>query len=139
MAKTTEQIDALVADVLSAPAHIAQGLSAVAVGGGEATLEFVAGPASLAPTGAVHGGILTMLMDPAALCALLPMLPDGSHAVTADMYVQHMRPARPGARLQIVARVLRMGRSLAFCEADVMDGETRCSTARITKAVVAAK
>ncbi|HRY05107.1 MAG TPA: PaaI family thioesterase [Beijerinckiaceae bacterium] len=139
MAKTTEQIDALVADVLSAPAHIAQGLSAVAVGGGEATLEFVAGPASLAPTGAVHGGILTMLMDPAALCALLPMLPDGAHAVTADMYVQHMRPARPGARLQIVARVLRMGRSLAFCEADVMDGETRCSTARITKAVVAAK
>ena len=136
MAKTTEQIDALVADVLSAPAHIAQGLSAVAVGGGEATLEFVAGPASLAPTGAVHGGILTMLMDPAALCALLPMLPDGAHAVTADMYVQHMRPARPGARLQIVARVLRMGRSLAFCEADVMDGETRCSTARITKAVV---
>ncbi|MCC2108561.1 MAG: PaaI family thioesterase [Hyphomicrobiales bacterium] len=139
MAKTTEQNDALVADVLSAPAHIAQGLSAVAVGGGEATLEFVAGPASLAPTGAVHGGILTMLMDPAALCALLPMLPDGAHAVTADMYVQHMRPARPGARLQIVARVLRMGRSLAFCEADVMDGETRCSTARITKAVVAAK
>ena len=139
MAKTTEQIDALVADVLSAPAHIAQGLSAVAVGGGEATLEFVAGPASLAPTGAVHGGILTMLMDPAALCALLPMLPDGAHAVTADMYVQHMRPARPGAKLQIVARVLRMGRSLAFCEADVMDGETRCSTARITKAVVAAK
>ena len=139
MAKTTEQNDALVADVLSAPAHIAQGLSAVAVGGGEATLEFVAGPASLAPTGAVHGGILTMLMDPAALCALLPMLPDGAHAVTADMYVQHMRPARPGARLQIVARVLRMGRSLAFCEADVMDGETRCSTARITKGVVAAR
>ena len=139
MAKTTEQNDALVADVLSAPAHIAQGLSAVAVGGGEATLEFVAGPASLAPTGAVHGGILTMLMDPAALCALLPMLPDGAHAVTADMYVQHMRPARPGARLQIVARVLRMGRSLAFCEADVMDGETRCSTARVTKAVVWAK
>ena len=139
MAKTTEQIDALVADVLSAPAHVAQGLNAVAVGAGEATLEFVAGPASLAPTGAVHGGILTMLMDPAALCALLPILPDGAHAVTADMYVQHMRPARPGATLRIVARVLRMGRSLAFCEADVMDGETRCSTARITKAVVAAK
>ena len=77
--------------------------------------------------------------DPAALCALLPMLPDGAHAVTADMYVQHMRPARPGATLRIVARVLRMGRSLAFCEADVMDGETRCSTARVTKAVVRAK
>ena len=139
MSKSKDQIDAVVADILSAPAHVANGLRAVSVGDGEATLEFVAGPASLAPTGAVHGGVLTMLMDPAALCALYPMLPDGGHAVTADMYVQHMRPARPGATLRIVARVLRVGRSLAFCEASVMDGETLCSSARVTKAVVAAK
>lgn len=139
MAKSRDEIDAVVADILSAPAHVAHGLTAVSVADGEATLEFVAGPASLAPTGAVHGGVLTMLMDPAALCALYPMLPEGAHAVTADMYVQHMRPARPGARLRIVARVLRMGRSLAFCEANVMDGDKLCSTARLTKAVVAGK
>lgn len=54
------------------------------------------------------------------------------------MHVQHMRAARPGARLQIVARVLRTGKSLAFCEASVMDGDTICSTARLTKAVVKA-
>lgn len=136
MARSREDVAALVAQVLSAPAHVAQGLTAISFGDGEATLEFSAGPESLAPTGAVHGGILAMLMDPAALCALLTMMPDGAHAVTADMHVQHMRPARPGARLQIVARVLRMGRSLAFCEANVFDDGKLCSTARLTKAMV---
>lgn len=139
MAKSQKEIDAVVAAILSAPAHVAQGLRAVSVGDSEATLEFTAGPASLAPTGAVHGGILAMLMDPAALCALVSTMPDGVHAVTADMHVQHMRPARPGARLQIVARVLRAGRSLAFCEANVLDDGKLCSTARLTKAMVAGK
>ena len=138
MTKSREEIEAFVAEVMSAPAHVAQGLACVSVGEGEARLEFAAGPASLAPTGAVHGGVLAMLMEPAAVCALFPMLPAGAYAVTADLHVQHMRAARPGARLQIVARVLRTGKSLAVCVAGVMDGDTICSTARLTKAVVKA-
>jgi len=137
MAKSRDEIDAAVAEVLAAPAHVAQGLTAVSVEAGEARFEFDAGPASLAPTGSVHGGVLAMLMEPAAVCAVYPLLPAGGHAVTVDMHVQHMRPARPGARLQIVARVTRLGKTLAFCEASVLDGETVCSTARLTKAVVA--
>lgn len=137
MTRSREEIAALVAEVLSAPTHVAQGLTAVSFGDGEATLEFTAGPASLAPTGAVHGGVLAMLMEPAAVCAVFPLLPAGSHAVTVDMHVQHMRPASPGARLRILARVTRLGKSLAFCEASVIDGDAVCSTARLTKAVVA--
>ena len=72
MAKTQAQIDSFVAEVLSAPAHVAQGLKAVSVSSSEAVLEFVAGPAALAPTGAVHGGVLAMLMEPAAVCAVYP-------------------------------------------------------------------
>ncbi len=139
MTKTQEEIDGIVAKVLDAPAQVAQGLRAVRVTPGEAILEFVAGPASLAPTGAVHGGVLAMLIEPAATCALLPTLGPGLHAATVDIHLQHMRPARPGATLRIVARVLRAGRSLAFCEANVMDGDNVCTTARLTKAVVAGK
>lgn len=139
MTRTQEEIAQIVAKVLDAPAQAAQGLAAVSVTPGEARLEFVAGPASLAPTGAVHGGVLAMLIEPAATCALLPMLGPGLHAATVDMHVQHMRPARPGARLAIVARVMRAGKSLAFCEASVMDGDAVCSTARLTKAVVRVK
>ncbi len=138
MAKTKDEIDAFAADVMSAPAHVAHGLKVVSIGDGEAVLEFEAGPAALAPHGGVHGGVLSMLMEPAAVCALFPMLPAGCHAVTADMHVQHMRPARPGRRIQIHARVLRLGKSLAFCEASVVDDGKVCTTARLTKAVVKA-
>ncbi len=136
MAKTKEDIDAFVASVMSAPAHRAQGLKAVSIGDGAAILAFEAGPAALAPHGGVHGGVLAMLMEPAAVCALYPMLPPGRMAVTADMHVQNMRPVRPGARVEIHARVLRLGKALAFCAASVADDGKVCTSARLTKAVV---
>jgi uncharacterized protein (TIGR00369 family) len=138
MAKSKVDIDAFVATVMSAPAHTTHGLTVVAIGDGEATLEFEAGPAALAPHGGVHGGVLAMLMEPAAVCALFPMLPADRYAVTADMHLQHMRPVRPNVRVKIVARVLRVGASLAFCEASVIDDGKTCTTARLTKAIVLA-
>lgn len=138
MAKTSDEIDAFVAGVLGAPAHRAQGLTIVSIGDGEAVLAFEAGPAALAPHGGVHGGVLAMLMEPAAVCALYPLLPPDRMAVTADMHVQNMRPVRAGARVEIHARVLRVGKSLAFCEASVIDDGKVCTSARLTKAVVPA-
>ncbi|MFV0280834.1 MAG: PaaI family thioesterase [Rhodoblastus sp.] len=138
MSRTQKQVNALVETVLSAAPHKTHGLSAISVGPGEAVLEFVAGPASFGPTGAIHGGVLAMLMEPAAVCALLALLADDMHAVTADMHVQHMRPAPAGARLRITGRVLRLGKTLAFCEASVTAGDVLYSTARLTKAVVKA-
>lgn len=138
MPRTKEEIAALVAKLLAAAPHAAHGLRAVAVADGAATLEFVAGPASFGPNGEVHGGVLAMLIEGATLCAVLTVLDDDRHAVTADLHVQHMRPARPGARISITARVLRAGRSLVFCEAQVVDDGKVCSVARLTKAVVAA-
>lgn len=79
-----------------------------------------------------------MLIEGAAVCAVLSVLENGRHAVTADIHVQHMRPVRPGARIVITARVLRAGRTLAFCEAQVLDDGQVCPVARLTKVVVAA-
>jgi acyl-coenzyme A thioesterase PaaI-like protein len=78
MTKTKDEIDAFVAQVLSAPAHVAHGLKVASIGDGEAAPEFEAGPAALGR----HGGVLSMLLEPAA-----------------DMHVQHMRPVRPGDRV----------------------------------------
>lgn len=138
MARSKDEVAALVAQVMAAAPHIAHGLRAIAAADGEAKLEFEAGPASFGPNGSVHGGVLAMLIEPAAVCAILTMLPQGRHAVTADMHVQHMRPVRPGARVTISARVLRFGNALAFCEASVVSDDKVCSVARLTKAVVPA-
>ncbi|MDE2362884.1 MAG: PaaI family thioesterase [Hyphomicrobiales bacterium] len=136
MPKTQDEIEAFVAQVLDVPAHRAQALKALFVADGEARFEFVAGPAAFAPSGAVHGGVIAMLLEPTAVCALYTILPPDRVAVTADMHVQHLRPIRPHARVELFARVTRLGNALAFCEASASDEGKICSLARLTKAVV---
>ncbi|HEX4742985.1 MAG TPA: hypothetical protein VH353_16780 [Caulobacteraceae bacterium] len=51
---------------------------------GEARLSFVAGAASLCPAGDVHGGVVGLLLEPAAMFALMTVLPEDRSAVTAD-------------------------------------------------------
>ena len=136
MARSKAEVDAFLAQVLAVPAHRAHGLSLVSQSPGEAVLEFVAGEASLGPTGAVHGGVVALLLEPAALFALFPLLPDDRYAVTVDIHVQQMRPIRPHQRVLLTGRCLRVGSQLAFCEATARDGGNLCASARLTKAIV---
>lgn len=136
MARAAEVLEAFFQSVLEIPAHSAFGLVLDAWSEGEARLSFVAGPASLAPAGDVHGGVVGLLLEPAALFALMTVLPEDRYAVTADVHTQLMRPIRAGARVDLAGRVLRAGRSLGFCEAAALvDGES-CAVARMTKAIV---
>ena len=117
------------------PAHRAFGLGLVEWKPGEATLDFVATDACLSPTGDVHGGVVSLLLEPAAVCALVPLLPEDRHAATVDIHVQLMRRIRPGARVLLKGRVLRIGAQLAFCEASAIDDNKVCAAARLTKAI----
>jgi acyl-coenzyme A thioesterase PaaI-like protein len=80
---------------------------------------------------------MSMLAEPAAALALLPLLPADRHAVTADFHAQFLRPAKPRSRIELVGRVLRAGRQLAFCEVEARSEGELCVVARITKAIVA--
>jgi uncharacterized protein (TIGR00369 family) len=139
MARTAEVLEAFFRSVLEIPAHNMFGLALEDWSEGEARLSFVAGPASLGPAGDVHGGVVGLLLEPAALFALMTVLPEDRYAVTADVHTQLMRPIRAGARVDLTGRVLRAGRSLGFCEAAALvDGEA-CALARMTKAIVPAR
>ena len=105
---------------------------------GEAVLAFEAGEAALGPEGEVHGGVLSMLCEPAALLALLPLLPPDRYAVTADFHAQFLRSATPRTRVELTGRVLKAGGRLAFCEVEARSGGEICVVARVTKAIVPA-
>jgi uncharacterized protein (TIGR00369 family) len=138
MARTAEALEAFFQSVLEIPAHRMFGLTLDGWSEGEARLNFVADASSLGPAGDVHGGVVGLLLEPAALFALMTVLPEDRYAVTADVHTQLMRPIQAGARVELAGRVLRAGRSLAFCEAAALaDGKT-CAVARMTKAIVAA-
>lgn len=82
------------------------------------------------PNGVMHGGVAATVMDSAAAVALgrlrgEKMRRDNPHA-TVEMNVGLIVPARPGEELVIEGRVLKLGRSVAFCEAEARrrsDGE----------------
>lgn len=133
-----DEIRREIATVLAAPIHRHLGLKLVEAGNGRSLLSFVAGPATwmVEAGGRVHGGILALLLEPAALIAALDLLPSGRTVVTADMHVSVMRPAPVGGEISLIGRVLRPGNSLFFCEAEAMSGGKTIASARLTKAVV---
>jgi acyl-coenzyme A thioesterase 13 len=75
------------------------------------------------PGGVLHGGVLTTLMDEATAHAIvtvrgLEVMAEAPHA-TVDMNASFLSGARPGDELQCEARTLRIGRAVAFAEAEV--------------------
>lgn len=96
---------------------------------------FDMGPQHLA-FGGLHGGALYVLLDAVCLLALLPALAPGQHAVTHDLHISMMRPVAAGAHCQLTARVIKLGRSLAFLEASATVNGQVVASARITKSLI---
>ena len=74
------------------------------------------------PHGVMHGGVITTLMDEAlggviASVRGMEAMRVAPHA-TVDMNVSFLAAARPGDELVVEGRVLRLGRTVAFGEAE---------------------
>lgn len=90
--------------------------------------------------GLVHGGITATIADVAAGFAGFTLCAPDEHTVTAELKVSYFAPAK-GGLLRAVGRVVKPGRSLHFCEADVFsiapDGtEKLIARATTTMAVI---
>lgn len=89
---------------------------------GWAKIAFEGLPAFLNPAGFVQGGLLTAMLDDSMGPALLLMTEGKSYSVTIDMHVSFLAPARPG-RLIGEGQVLQLGKTIAFLEGLLRDGE----------------
>ena len=82
------------------------------------------------PQGIMHGGVITTLMDEAVGAVIasvrgLEAMAAAPHA-TVEMNVSFLSAARPGDELIVEGRVLKIGRSVAFAEAEAKKrGEDR--------------
>jgi len=65
----------------------------------------------------IHGGILATLADSAAAFAILTVAGVTSRITTIDMSIRFLRPAL--GRVAAKARVVKAGKSVAFCAVDV--------------------
>lgn len=92
--------------------------------------------------GFVHGGVIATLADVAAGLAAYTLVPENAAPMTAEIKISYLNPASDG-RLHIKGMVLKSGRKLIFCEAEIKnireDGtETTVAKASATMAVVTA-
>jgi uncharacterized protein (TIGR00369 family) len=78
----------------------------------------------LNPMKQIQGGYLCAMLDECMSVACMVASGMTSVAPTAEMKTSFFRPAMPGP-LRGVGRVIRWGRTLAFTEGEIWDGEGR--------------
>jgi uncharacterized protein (TIGR00369 family) len=95
------------------------GLRITALSPGHCTLEAAFRDDLTQHHGLFHAGVLTTLADNACGFAAMSLLPDGGEVLSVEFKVSFLRP---GAGVAAIARgqVLKPGRTLTFCRADVM-------------------
>ena len=72
----------------------------------------------LQPHGSVHGIIASAAADSAAGYAAQTLLPEGYDVVTVEYKINYMAPS-VGERIVAVGQVVRAGRTLSVCTADI--------------------
>lgn len=80
------------------------------------------GPEFCNPSGAVQGGIVTAMLDDAAAFACIIMTTERIYVPTLELKTTFLGAAHAGL-LYAEARCIKFGRSVAFMEAELMNGE----------------
>ena len=94
------------------------------LGEGEAKIELTAGKHLHNAMGTVHGGIFCDLADVAMGAALATLTAEGESFSTLQLQMSYLLPVVEGS-LSAHARVVRRGRTTAYLECDLEDGEGR--------------
>ena len=113
---TPPDLDAVLKFYAKSPHHQATGITVVSVDVKLARMRvpydkhFIGDP----DTGAVHGGLITTMMDAAGGLAVLAKVPAGTSIATLDLRLDYLRSAEPGPDLIGEAECFKVTRNIAF-------------------------
>lgn len=97
------------------------GIELLEAAGGQVKMKMPFRPELLQPS-VVHGGAIYSLADAAAAHALLSLVVDEEGLATVEQRINFLKPVREGA-LYCEARIVHLGRTLAYAEASVTLGD----------------
>lgn len=83
-------------------------------------MEFDVSPGFANPTGAVQGGFIAAMLDEAMSTAVIIASNVTMTAPTLEMKTSYLKRLMPG-KASVEARILKLGKSAAFMEADCFD------------------
>jgi uncharacterized protein (TIGR00369 family) len=97
------------------------GVQLVSAEGGRAELALDLQPRHMNSWGVGHGGVVMSLLDVAMARAGRSLEHDAPGTVTVEMKTSFFAPAR--GRLRALGRVLHRSVTMAYCEAELLDGD----------------
>jgi acyl-coenzyme A thioesterase 13 len=111
------------------------GTRIVSHGEGQARLELQVTPEVQNVNGTLHGGAIATLVDHAGTVAIMTADRQGRAGVSTDLTVSFLAAAPGGSTVVAEARVLKIGKTLAFVSVDVRraDDGVLVAQGRMTK------
>jgi uncharacterized protein (TIGR00369 family) len=121
VADRLEELRGLVAD---APFYRWSGMAIADAEDGSVTLALELADHHLNIQGLAHGGVIATLADAAMGLSLRSALEAGRRHVSVEIGVHYLRPVTRG-RVHAIGRAVRIGREIAYAQADVLDATDR--------------
>ena len=103
---------------------------------GKAVVEIEVKEHILNPSGVFHGGVIYTLCDLTAFCALISLLKEGEIGATNHISIQVMRAATLGAIVKFEAKIIKLGKRLAFLECEAFSNGKLIAKATVTKTLL---
>jgi uncharacterized protein (TIGR00369 family) len=116
-----EELRALVAD---SPFYRWSGMALADAEDGSVTVALDLADHHLNLQGLAHGGVIATLADAAMGLSLRTSLEPGRRHVSIEIGVHYLRPVTRG-RVRAIGRAVRVGREIAYAQADVLDANDR--------------
>lgn len=102
---------------------------------GRVRVRYLPGPEFTNPMGSVQGGIVVAMLDDAAAFAAIVKAGTRIGIPTIELKTSFFAPAKAGVPLYADARCIKLGKRIAFMEADLTD-EAGTLLARLTTSAV---
>lgn len=122
MSEAEDLFEALRNRLAASAFHTWAGMEVTEAAAGEVTVAMDVLDRHVNLQGFVHGGMLAILADTACGLSIRSAMEPGRLHITTDLDIHYLAPAKPG-RLFGRGKAIKVGRTLAFAEASIEDGE----------------
>jgi len=120
----TDRLEELAALVADSPFYRWSGMTLTDAEEGSVTLALDLAEHHLNLQGLAHGGVIATLADAAMGLSLRSALEPGRRHVSVEIGVHYLRPVTRG-RVRAIGRAVRIGREIAYAQADVLGANDR--------------